>query len=332
MVNFFIRGGLDYVWMKRCPEGIAGEVFSFDALAKICMDHPEPLEFLTYHLKTTRFHHKEFYPPKEYQYSFRLTMDYPEDLTLLRIVHKMLPEPIGTLDIVNLLRKNKYLLSINHQPKVTVYSVNHNYGRYSIDAIRSVLDQTYQDYEYIYYDDASTDGSVNMVTEYVSGLKPEQRDKIKILRSRENIGLTAGCNRVLSEAKGKYIIRLDSDDWMDDKMLQTMVDTIDTMGVDCVFSAFREVAENGMVKLIDSNPKHPACCLLSRNVVNELKYREGLKYFDGLDFFKRFEKLYRYTFVREPLWYYRRHDGQKTDPVNDAEREKIKKAIEGENT
>ena len=48
---------------------------------------------------------------------------------------------------------------MNNQPKITVYITNHNYGEYVVQAIESVLDQTFQDFELIIIDDGSTDNS-----------------------------------------------------------------------------------------------------------------------------------------------------------------------------
>ena len=55
---------------------------------------------------------------------------------------------------------------MNNQPKITVYITNHNYGEYVVQAIESVLDQTFQDYELIIIDDGSTDNSRKILKKY----------------------------------------------------------------------------------------------------------------------------------------------------------------------
>ena len=83
-IQFHVRGGQDYTFMRRCPEGIATEVISTETLSKVIREvGKKPIEFTSYYVKRAA-DIKEYYPPREYQWSFRLVMDYEEDLMLLR--------------------------------------------------------------------------------------------------------------------------------------------------------------------------------------------------------------------------------------------------------
>lgn len=72
-------------------------------------------------------------------------------------------------------------------------------------AVNSILEQTYQDFEFIIIDDCSTDASV----EYLASL---QDKRVKVIRNSQNLGITKSLNVGLSHARGKYIARMDSDD------------------------------------------------------------------------------------------------------------------------
>ena len=72
-------------------------------------------------------------------------------------------------------------------------------------AVDSILEQTYANFELIIIDDCSTDASV----EYLASL---QDQRVKIIRNRQNMGITKSLNVGLSHARGEYIARMDSDD------------------------------------------------------------------------------------------------------------------------
>ena len=74
-------------------------------------------------------------------------------------------------------------------------------------AIDSILNQTYQDFEFIICDDGSTDSCYEILQEYA------QKDKrIKLLKNEKNKGLSYTLNKCLSFAQGEYIARMDADD------------------------------------------------------------------------------------------------------------------------
>ncbi|MHA6532036.1 glycosyltransferase [Paenibacillus sp. BAC0078] len=89
--------------------------------------------------------------------------------------------------------------------KVSVLLPVYNSERYIEEAVHSILQQTYQDFEIVIIDDGSTDGTLKKIQKIKS-------EKIKLTSHQENIGLVRTLNEGLSLCTGKYIARMDADD------------------------------------------------------------------------------------------------------------------------
>ena len=90
-------------------------------------------------------------------------------------------------------------------PKISVIMSVYNGMPFLKDAVESILNQTYKNFEFIIIDDASTDGSLK----YLKSLKDR---RIKLINNSKNLGLAASLNKGLKVAKGNYIARMDADD------------------------------------------------------------------------------------------------------------------------
>jgi glycosyltransferase involved in cell wall biosynthesis len=98
--------------------------------------------------------------------------------------------------------------------EISVIITNYNYERYLARAIRSVINQSYEkeEYEIIVIDDCSTDNSRIIIESF--------GERIKSIHNDQNIGLAASCNKAIKSALGKYIIRLDADDYVHNDWLK----------------------------------------------------------------------------------------------------------------
>ncbi|MGB5685430.1 MAG: glycosyltransferase family A protein, partial [Candidatus Electrothrix sp.] len=105
-------------------------------------------------------------------------------------------------------------------PKVSIIIPCYNLGAYLDQAVQSVLDQTYQDFEIIVIDDGSTDP----VTRFL--FASYQRRKTRIIRT-ENQGLANTRNLGIREACGQYISCLDADDMLEPQFLERTVQVLD---------------------------------------------------------------------------------------------------------
>lgn len=96
--------------------------------------------------------------------------------------------------------------------KISVIMTSYNYARYIKEAIESVLQQTYQDWELIIVDDASTDDSVEIIKSYC---KADSRIKLVQHSDKSNHGLKETLLLGVKQSSGEYLAFLESDDALD---------------------------------------------------------------------------------------------------------------------
>ena len=104
---------------------------------------------------------------------------------------------------------------------VTVYITNFNYGKFIKQAIESVLMQTEQSFELIIIDDGSTDNSKEIIEKY------KDLKNIRIVYQK-NKGLNVTNNIALRAARGKYIVRLDADDYFSPNALELLLEKLES--------------------------------------------------------------------------------------------------------
>lgn len=97
-------------------------------------------------------------------------------------------------------------MCVAQKPAISVVMAVYNGGDYLSQAIESILQQTWRDFEFIIINDGSTDKTVSILDYYANN------DPRIIVISRENRGLVASLNEGLAEAKADLIARMDADD------------------------------------------------------------------------------------------------------------------------
>lgn len=90
-------------------------------------------------------------------------------------------------------------------PKISVVMAVRTGMPFLSEAVESILNQSFQDFEFIVIDDASSDGSSKFLSEI--------RDKrVRVITNRKQLGLSRSLNKGLAVAQGKYVARMDHDD------------------------------------------------------------------------------------------------------------------------
>ena len=117
----------------------------------------------------------------------------------------------------------------------------YNTEKYLDKCIQSVINQTYDDYELIMIDDCSTDSSFEIACKY-------SQNNIKIIKNKNNSGLSITRNAGIREASGEYIFFLDSDDYIDKNALSDLSDLIYRNEFpDIIYTKFIEEREKNRV-------------------------------------------------------------------------------------
>ena len=114
-------------------------------------------------------------------------------------------------------------------PHVSVLIPTYNGEEFVGDAIESVLAQTFDDFELLIVDDASTDDTIGVAESY-------DDDRIVVHRSEENLGIARNMNRAVGLADGELLAFLDQDDLWKAEKLKRHVDAHSASGAAVVYS------------------------------------------------------------------------------------------------
>jgi len=200
-----------------------------------------------------------------------------------------------------------------------------NYGKYLTQCIESVRNQTYKDIEIILVDDASTD-------QETLGLLDKLRfDRdLRIIRRSVRVGLAVAANDGMFKTNGKYVMRLDADDWLHPECLAVLHNSLsNSLESAAAFSDFYHVPLTGPNQYwtqYDGDVPFGSCMLIEKAAFEDLEgYNEDLKYQEDYDFFNRLTSTYLVNAVHLPLWYHRQHQGQMSNAHN--ERMKVRSEL-----
>lgn len=124
---------------------------------------------------------------------------------------------------------------------VSIIMPMYNSAEFISEAIDSVLRQTYSNWELLVVDDGSTDGSVDIVRQFIN-----TDDRIHLLFNQRHINIpSAPRNFGVDHAKGRYIAFLDSDDaWLPNKLVEQL-QYFEEPDVAIVYSNYEKVPESG---------------------------------------------------------------------------------------
>lgn len=211
-------------------------------------------------------------------------------------------------------------------PKVSVVMSVYNGSHYYLqEAVNSILNQTFTDFEFIIIDDCSTDNQIcQILSEYA-----KQDQRIKLLKNEANLGLTKSLNKGLSIAQGEYIARMDADDislkTRLDKQVKVLNEKAEIVLVSCNLEYINSNGEKVGECKRDAPPHIVAWNLLfynhigghsqvmfRRNPVIELGgYSEAIPYAQDYELWLRLLNIGDFFILPETLLKYRQGDANK---------------------
>lgn len=221
--------------------------------------------------------------------------------------------------------------STKNNPLVSILIPTYNSSKYLGQCLESALAQTYKNIEIIVHDDASTDGTKQLLSKY-------QDSRLRIIQTDKNHGMIGGWNYIQSKAKGKYIKFLASDDLLAPTCVSELIDkalespksaiitcrrkfineqgkVIKTLGFAKVNTTTNGLAHAKWIltTLRENLIGEPTAVMYPRNLVAlEGGYDPLFSQFADFEYWIRLLQYGDITYVHKPLCSFRVHTGSNT--------------------
>jgi glycosyltransferase involved in cell wall biosynthesis len=195
-------------------------------------------------------------------------------------------------------------------PQISVIVPAHNEERFIGRALRSIINQNIVDaFEVIAVDDASSDRTAYALELF--------KDEITILHNEFRLGLPATLNRAIRAARGKYVVRLDADDYVTGDYLYLLQRFLEANKyMDAIACDYLVVDDSENVLERRSCMEHPIGCGImfrSDQLIEIGLYDDDLQMHEDRDLRLRFLEKYTIARLELPLYRYRRHADNMTN-------------------
>ena len=194
---------------------------------------------------------------------------------------------------------------------------NYNYEEYITQSIESVINQSYSNWELIIILDGVIDKSKSIAIKFQK-LYPE---KISIIENKKKKGLQTNANLALKKARGKYFIRLDPDDYLNESALLVMTNFLEkNPDTSIVYPDYFYIDKMSNILDVDVRkkigkdvnvldlPAHGACTMMRTSIIKKIGgYSKKFTAQDGYDIWYKIIDKYGIHNISTPLFYYRQH-------------------------
>ena len=145
---------------------------------------------------------------------------------------------------------------MNSDPMISVVMPVYNGEKFLKEAIGSILNQTYKDFEFLIVYDESTDGTLSIIQEF------QEKDARVVLINGDKEGISGALNKGIIEAKGKYIARMDADDISLPIRFEKQISHMQNLGLDICGGHSLLIDSDGKINGIGIMPRsHDLCGL-----------------------------------------------------------------------
>ena len=193
-------------------------------------------------------------------------------------------------------------------PKFSVLLAVYNNKDDILNAIKSIIEQTFTDWELIIIDDCSTDETYNVVNEFIQN---HLEYNITLLHNNKNKGVYSSLNEGLLKAIGDIIARVDSDDTLHNEFLEIYNNIFDNNHK--IISVQSYYLRNTVTK----SKKHVGEVTIAyrREVINKIGYYDSVRFAADTEFVERIKKVYgkpRMYIIDKILYFAKKRDNSLT--------------------
>ena len=198
-------------------------------------------------------------------------------------------------------------------PEISVIISVYNHSKWINRCLRSLFNQiniSKKEYEIIVVDDCSTDDSFKILK------KIKEKTNIILLKNKKNKGLPFSLNRAIKASDGRYIVRVDSDDYVTRNFLSLMKYFLNknpqyqAVSVDYLWI---DKNENILARKFASKEEIACGIMYRRECLYEIGlFNNNFKMREGHELNKRFRKKFKIAHLELPLYKYRRYEGNRT--------------------
>ncbi len=197
--------------------------------------------------------------------------------------------------------------------KVSVIVTSYNYGLFIERCLRSLLEQQFdpKQYEVIVIDDASTDGTLDIIEKYKA-----KYSNLRILKNEKNVGVAESSNRGIRESLGQFVVRVDADDYVNSNFLLFLTTYMEAnnglLGVACDYMKVNN--EEEVLGRFYASEQPISCAIMYRKdvLVEAGLYNSDFRHCEEKELRARLGEKYRVDHLKIPLYRYRIHGNNKT--------------------